>query len=160
MPPLSALSLGAGAIHFALTAEHFTEFWLYGLFFASIAWFQVLWPLAYQRWPRPLTAGIGSAVSAATVLLWAWTRFVGLPLGPNAGELEAIGLSDVAATTFEVLLCSALVMLVVPRVRAHLERTRASVAGWAGSAIWVVAVAVATTVVLARHGSDIMVMGH
>ena len=158
VPPLSALSFGAAAIHFALTAEHFTEFWLYGLFFAAIAWFQVLWPLAYLRWPTPAAAGMGFAVNAATVLLWAWTRFVGLPLGPNAGELEAVGLEDLAAATFEVLLCSALVLLLVPRFRTHLRRTRASVAGLAGSAFWVVAVAVATTVVLAWHGNDIMVM--
>ena len=59
--------------------EHFTEFWLFGVFFAAIARFQALSPLAYFRWPMRITAGIELAANLGTVLLWPWTRFVGAP---------------------------------------------------------------------------------
>ena len=35
---LAALSVGAAAIHFAVTFEHFTEYTLYGAFFLVISW--------------------------------------------------------------------------------------------------------------------------
>jgi hypothetical protein len=35
---LAALSVGAAAIHFAVTFEHFDEYVLYGVFFLIISW--------------------------------------------------------------------------------------------------------------------------
>ena len=160
LPPMAALSIGAAAIHFAVTAEHFTEFWLFGVFFAAIAWFQALWPLAYLRWPTRITAGIALAANLGTVLLWAWTRFVGIPVGPSVGDAEVIGVADVAASGFETLLCGILLLLLVPAVRRRLLATPVSRSAWIGSGFWVVVVVAITTWVLALHGNDIMVMGH
>lgn len=160
LPPMAALSIGAAAIHFAVTAEHFTEFWLFGVFFAAIAWFQALWPLAYLRWPTRVTAGIALAANLGTVLLWAWTRLVGIPLGPSTGGAEVIGGADVSATGFETLLCGILLLLFVTAIRSRVLATPVSRSAWIGSGTWVVVVIGITTWVLALHGNDIMVMGH
>jgi hypothetical protein len=41
---LSALSVGAAVVHFAVTFEHFREYALYGAFFLIISWAQLIWP--------------------------------------------------------------------------------------------------------------------
>ncbi len=41
---LASLSVGAAAIHFAVTFEHFNEYSLYGVFFLVLAWAQLVWP--------------------------------------------------------------------------------------------------------------------
>ena len=38
------------------------------------------------------------------VVMWIFSRTVGVPLGPEAGEPERVGLPDAAATGLEVLL--------------------------------------------------------
>src|SRR5215470_13394658 len=43
---LAALSVGAAAIHFAVTFAHFNEYLLYGVFFLIIAWAQMIWAAA------------------------------------------------------------------------------------------------------------------
>ena len=102
------LSIGAAAIHFAVIPDHLQEWWAFGLFFAILGWFQVMWPIAYRNRPSPGLAWLAIAVNAATVVLWAWSRTAGLPLGP--GMPEAIGAADVVATTFEVALAVGLLL--------------------------------------------------
>lgn len=83
-------SIGAAVIHFAVTPMHWKDWMLSGLFFASIAGFQLLW--GFLVWSRPtrllLIAGVlGNAGSAA---LWVMSRTAGAPIGPGAGEPEAV----------------------------------------------------------------------
>ncbi|WP_144418227.1 hypothetical protein [Mycobacterium sp. EPa45] len=83
-------SIGAAVIHFAVTPMHWQDWMPSGLFFASIAVFQLLW--GFLVWSRPtallLIAGVlGNAGSAA---LWVMSRTAGAPIGPNAGEPEAV----------------------------------------------------------------------
>lgn len=99
---LATLSLGAGAIHFAVISAHFAEYWVFGVFFAVLAWYQAIWALLYALRPHRMLALTALLVNAGTVALWLWTRTVGVPIGPTAGELEPIGAPDVAATIFEV----------------------------------------------------------
>ena len=40
---LAGLSLGAGAIHFAVSGGHFSVSWWHGMFFAVVAWLQLSW---------------------------------------------------------------------------------------------------------------------
>lgn len=157
--PTIALSLGASAIHFAVTPEHFSEYWLIGAFFAGVAWFQALWPVALVRSETRMIPALGIAVNLGTVALWVWTRVVSVPVGPEAGEPEAAGLADLTASGFELLLACLLLALLAPRLRAALDR-RASRSSWVGSVFWAVLVGVITTLVLAEHGNDIMVMTH
>jgi hypothetical protein len=159
LPPAIALSVGAAAIHFAVAPEHFSEYWLFGLFFAGIAWFQSLWPLALVRFRNGLTPAIGIVVNMATAAVWAWTRVVAVPVGPTAGERETTGLADIAATGFEVLLTCVLVGRLVPGLRSALDQ-RAARTAWTGSIAWVVLIVSITTLILAIHGNEIMVMTH
>ena len=97
-------SAGAAAIHFAVLGEHFDESWLYGAFFAVVAWFQVVWALAVLREASPGLYWAGAAVNAAIIAIWAVTRTLGVPIGPASGEVEAVGVADVFATLFEVVI--------------------------------------------------------
>src|SRR4051812_30430057 len=40
---LAALSMVAGSIHAVVAAPHFGEYWLFGIFFAALAVFQLGW---------------------------------------------------------------------------------------------------------------------
>jgi hypothetical protein len=100
----AALSLGAAAIHFAVIPDHLEEWWAFGLFFAVLGWFQAVWPIAYLDRPSPRRAWLAVAANLATVVLWAWSRTAGLPIGPEPGMPEAIGAADVVSTLLEVTL--------------------------------------------------------
>lgn len=102
--PFTTLSLGAAAVHFAVAPAHFQEWWAFGLFMALIGWFQALWAIAYTVRPARRLALLGAVVNILTASIWAWSRLYGVPFGPGAGSPEAIGLPDVAATVFELLL--------------------------------------------------------
>jgi len=98
----AALSAVAALIHGLVCPEHFHEAFIYGVFFAVSTAGQLAWSvLAVTRSDKWL-APVGLAGNAACVLLWAVTRAIGIPLGPEAGEVERIGVLDVIATTAEI----------------------------------------------------------
>jgi hypothetical protein len=43
-------------------------------------------------------------VNVPIVLLWVWSRTLGLPFGPEAGEAEAIGIADALCTLTEIVI--------------------------------------------------------
>jgi hypothetical protein len=122
------LSLVAASLHMLVCPEHFREALLYGGFFAVAAAAQLVWVgLALWRPSRWLLAA-GLVGNLAVVLLWAVTRTVGIPLGPEAGAVEAIGALDVIATVGEVgivaccawlLLCRRPLLMAARRVPAQ-----------------------------------------
>ena len=112
---LAALSLGAGAIHFAVAPEHFAEYWVFGMFFVGLGWFQSFWAVLYTIRPLRLLGVAAAVVNAATVGLWLWTRAVGVPIGPETGRLEPVGAPDLVATAFEL----AIVLGLVWRIAGH-----------------------------------------
>lgn len=101
---LAALSLGAAAIHFGVISEHFEEDILFGLFFSGVGWFEALWAVAFVLRATRWLAAIGLLASIATVGVWVWAHLIGLPFGPDPGEVEATTLRDLMATLFEILL--------------------------------------------------------
>ena len=108
---LAALcSLGAAAIHFAVAPEHFEEWWGYGLFFLTIASFQSLYAvglLASQVWNErvPWYRLIGIFANLLIIGTYVVTRTTGIPwLGPEAGEVEAVGVPDVVSKSLELML--------------------------------------------------------
>jgi len=105
---LAVLSLGAAAIHFAVVPEHLAEWWAFGVFFGALGAFETLWAAALLVRPSRLVIAIGIAANVATVLLWAVSRTVGLPIGPEPWMPEEIGVLDVAATSLELLLVAGL----------------------------------------------------
>jgi hypothetical protein len=108
-PIVVALSVGAGAIHAAVMPTHFDEFWLYGLFFLALAVFQVGWGLGYLRRPNTPLVVIGVLANGAAILLWLWSRMIGLPIGPEPGATEHAGFIDITATLFEAALVGILI---------------------------------------------------
>jgi hypothetical protein len=86
-----------------VTVAHFREYWLFGLLFAIVAPLQIVWAALVQRRPadrRLLIAGAIANVVVAAV--WLVSRTTGLPIGPDAGTPEAVGVKDVLATADEL----------------------------------------------------------
>jgi hypothetical protein len=82
---LALTSLAAGAIHFAVTGDHFQAGIAFGLFFAALAWAQVLWAVGVLMMPTRLLLAAGVAGNPAVVAIWVVSRTTGLPFGPAAG---------------------------------------------------------------------------
>ena len=60
---------------------------------------------------RPRRADLSAALafSLGVVALWAFTRFVGVPIGPDNGATEELGVLDIFATCAELMTAGALV---------------------------------------------------
>ncbi len=62
---LASVSVGAAAIHFAVTFEHFDEYSLYGVFFLVVAWAQLVWPAVLIALPSLTWAPAGARPHAS-----------------------------------------------------------------------------------------------
>src|SRR5687767_711232 len=97
----AALSLGAAAIHFAAAPDHFAEYAPFGIAFATLGWFQVVWAVGTVQGPSRPARVMAIAVNAAALGVWLVSRSVGLPFGPTPGVPEPIALADALASGFE-----------------------------------------------------------
>jgi hypothetical protein len=115
------LSLVAGGVHAMAGPEHFAEWWGYGLFFIAAAAAQVAYGLllltqgieGWGGWAavRGRVYAVGIVGNLAIVALWIVTRTVGIPAGPAAGEVEAVGVLDAASKVVEGALLIVLAVL-------------------------------------------------
>ena len=123
-PAVAALSLLAALIHLWVMPEHFKEWWGYGAFFLVAAVAQVLYVPLLMRWPNRTVLLLGIAGNSAIVLLYLFTRVVGIPLfGPEVWEVEGVGIIDVCATISEaaiVVALGGLVLMGIARERTTL----------------------------------------
>lgn len=94
-------SLGAAVIHFVVTPAHWRDWMPSGLFFATVAVFQVLWAILVWTRPPVLLLAAGMVVNATTAALWVWAHTAGAPLGPNAGETEAVAAAGICVLLLE-----------------------------------------------------------
>jgi hypothetical protein len=109
---LAVLSATAGALHSAVSAEHFQEAFVYGAFFLASSTLQTGWAVAIIYRPSRSLLHIGILANAATIALWSVTRTVGLPFGPLPWRAEAIGAIDLICTLVELaLVVGALILL-------------------------------------------------
>ena len=97
-------SAAAAGIHFAVTPEHFREWWGFGAFFVVVATAQLAWAAF------PAKAWIGIAGNALLVALWVVSRTRGVPFGPEPGTPEAVGPLDLASVLLELTAVASLVM--------------------------------------------------
>ncbi len=140
------LSFGAAAIHFAVSPDHFGEWVPYGVAFACLAWFQLLWAAAYLVRPARSWARAAIVVNLAVIVVWAWSRTIGLPIGPQPGSTEPVGFADTLSSGLEALLVLGLVL----RGTTLGARVARQPARWATTvALLTVVVFVATMVALA-----------
>jgi hypothetical protein len=100
----AALSFVAEAIHLWMAPEHYLEWLGYGVFFLAAAVFHGVLGAALLFRARRWVFFVGALGNLAIVLLWVYTRTVAVPLGPMAGEAEAVGVLDLACTSAEVAL--------------------------------------------------------
>lgn len=113
MNGLVAIALvGAAAIHFIETPSHFAEDALYGWFFVFMGVGQSIGALLLLVKPRRLLYGAVAMGNLAIVSLWVVTRTIGVPLGPQVGNVESARVADVTATAFElVAICGSIFLL-------------------------------------------------
>jgi hypothetical protein len=121
----AVLLLLAALIHVWVMPEHFEEWWGYGLFFLVAAAAQALFAVVVLKAPTPAVLAAGIVGNLAIIALWAFTRTVGIPLGPHAGEVEAVGAIDVVSKLVELALVLALAVL----LRHAPRSTRVSMSG-------------------------------
>src|SRR5215470_18243073 len=85
---LAVLSAATAMIHFAVTGEHFAEYWLYGVFLLVVAWLQLLWAIAaFAVWSRWLL-WCGAAANSAVIAVYLITRTTGDIVGPWSRAAE------------------------------------------------------------------------
>jgi hypothetical protein len=96
-------SLVAAAVHVSVVGEHAEESALYAAFFVVLTVAQVVYAVAVVARPDRLLLLAGAVGNAMTVALWVVTRTAGIPLGPEAGEVESVGVLDAVATAAEVV---------------------------------------------------------
>ncbi len=149
----AGLSVGAAAVHFAVINEHFAEYPPYGVAFTVFAWFQVGWAFVFVVRPNRGLASLGILINVGALVVWAYSRLVGLPIGPDPGTIEATGPLDQLAGASE----GVLVALLVWDLAASTERFRprlspSSAVVYLGSAI--LAVVVLTSTAIATTSGD------
>jgi hypothetical protein len=143
---LVALSLAAGAIHFAESGSHFDLSWAHGTFFAVVAWLQISWGVAFLVAPtRKLlaAAAVGNSVVIGT---WLMSRLWGVPVGPDPWTTEPVALVDALATGFEAAIV--VVSLAVLLRPAMAQRSVRPAVGLSGIGVTGIAIAVVSTMAL------------
>ena len=100
-------SAGAAAIHFAAARPHLMEWAPAGGFMLASGLAQLAWAVWMATAPGDEAVVAGVALNAGIIGLWALSRTVGLPFGPNAGLAEHIHADDALATVLEALVVAA-----------------------------------------------------
>lgn len=109
----AALSVLTGLIHLFVTPEHFEEWIGYGLFFFIAATCQLLFAVVITVFTPPTREVLWAGIlgNAAIIALWVVTRTIGIPFfGPEAGEIEPIGLADSLSKITELALIGCLIV--------------------------------------------------
>jgi len=119
---LALLSLGSGAIHASVSAEHFREAFVFGVFFLAASTVQAGWAVLLVSRPNRALLVAGTVGNAGVIILWTVTRTVGLPFGPEPWHPEAVGRLDVISTLLE--------LAVVIGAATLLARNAMSTASW------------------------------
>jgi hypothetical protein len=103
---------------------------------ASIALFQLAWGLLVLIQPSALVYVAGAIANALIIVTWIVSRTTGVPVGPEAGEAEAVSFPDALATAFEVVLVVVLVALLAERsARRPARHFPPAAAGLGGAAV-------------------------
>jgi hypothetical protein len=96
-------SIGASVVHAVVMPHHLHEAAVLGWFFALLSLGQLAWVVVLLLRPRHDVVVAGVLANLAVVVLWAWTRTVGVPFGVAGGARERVGAADLTATGLEVL---------------------------------------------------------
>lgn len=105
---LWGLAGSAGIIHLVASVEHFTTAeWTFALFFVVVGAGQLLAAWLMHRDPHDVRLlKLVAAASVGVAMLWILSRTTGVPVGPDAGEVAAVGVADTIATLQELSLAA------------------------------------------------------
>jgi FtsP/CotA-like multicopper oxidase with cupredoxin domain len=104
------LLAGAAAIHLSVAPEHFREYVPYGVFFAGAAAAQGGLALGVLIRPGRALPLAACAACVGLVVLWALSRTAGVPIGPESGGPDAVGVADLACVALESLAVAPLLL--------------------------------------------------
>lgn len=113
--------------------------------------------MCYTARPTRRLAWLALLLNTGVVLVWLWSRTVGLPIAPAPRGPEAIGTADVIATIFEF----ALATLLAEVLRVTRQRRTAQLAPFPAAAglllqlASIAVVIVGTTIALAALASSV-----
>jgi hypothetical protein len=129
---VAGCSAGAAAVHASVCSDHFRESFAFGVFFVIAAALQAVWAVLVCVRPTRALLVAGAAGNASLVLVWALSRTVGLPIGPEIWHPEPVSMLDMIATLLEVALVVGAAAVVRTSTRAlppsRRRRTRRSLA--------------------------------
>jgi hypothetical protein len=146
MPSIGRLTavaclIAAGVIHVSQAPTHFGEWGPAGVTFLALAALEGAFAMLLLARPAPVVVFGAVLLSLWTILLWAWSRTVGIPFGPDAWVPEPIGRPDSVATALEAITAVALLPLLGGRLTVPRSARTYSAAGLslvlAGSLAWV-----------------------
>ena len=89
-------------IHLAVVPEHLREWPAAAVFFVVLTAVEVVLAVAVMTRTSRSWLVAGAAISVVSAGLWAASRTVGLPIGPDAFRPEAVAAPDLVATALEV----------------------------------------------------------
>jgi hypothetical protein len=109
---LAAGLVGSAAIHAAVLPEHLTEWPAAGVFFVALAAAELAVAALLLARPGPAALLAAAAVSVGPLVLWLYSRSLGLPFGPDAGVPEQAGMADLASCVLEIgtLICAVILI--------------------------------------------------
>jgi hypothetical protein len=122
---LALLSAAGAAIHASVSAEHFREAFIFGVFFLAASTAQAGWAVLVISRPSRSVLVVGAAGNAVVIILWTLTRTVGVPVGPEPWRPETIGALDVIATLLELAIVIGAAKLLARRTTITRRRHRA-----------------------------------
>ena len=126
---LAGSLLATAVVHAAMVPEHLDAWPASGLFFVVLGAAQVAVAALVLVGVRR-TALVGAVVtSAGPLLLWLWSRSLGLPFGPDAGVRLRAGLPDLAVVALEVVALVVAVDLIRPARASRGRQASAHVRG-------------------------------
>ncbi|MFM7270255.1 MAG: hypothetical protein ACKO2C_01305 [Actinomycetes bacterium] len=109
------LSVAAAAIHFGAMGEHAGVSWSHGLFFAVVAWLELVLAAWIVFRPDRRAAWFGILLNVGVLAVWGVSRTVGIPIGSD-GSPEAVGFADSLASFLEVATITVCVGLLAPSI--------------------------------------------
>jgi len=116
------LVAGAGAasagIHLAVVPSHWAAAEVYGVFFLVAGACQLAYSVLVLIRPLRALVAVNLAGNLGLVLLWLQTRTAGIPLGPDAGVREPVGVLDLASVACELVVVLAGARLLLRRPSA------------------------------------------
>lgn len=139
-------------IHFAVSGEHFQEYWAFGVFMLVAAWLQLAWAVGVVMRPSRALLTLGAVLNAGVIAVYLVTRTVGDVIGPTPNQTEPVGFGDLLCTVCEALVVIGSVLLLARPLARPVSRR------WAAGALTSVAAlaAVSLSVSLVDGGPEMV----